>query len=1016
MRLAEFSVKNYQFTLVAFLLAAALGVNSLLNMPRAEDPEFDAPFFSIVAIYPGATPEDVERQVTDVLERHLSESEDLKDLYSWSGDGVMVTRAEFKYNVDAGEKNQEVQRAINAARTEFPDGVISITSEQFKPSGVKILQVALVSETAPYHQMEEQAKALQDRLERIDNLKQVEIEAFPERTVRIELNQEKMAQQRIPVNRVLQALQGENVNIPGGSLHLGARKFNVRTSGSYERLDEIRNTIVHSSGQKMVYLRDIADLRFDYGEETYFARLNGRRCVFITAALKPDNNIQDVQKRVQPALDAFEKELPVTMKMVKIFDQADAVSKRLGGLGRDFLIAIFLVSLTLLPLGLRAAAVVMISIPLSLFIGLTALDVMGFTINQLSIVGFVVALGILVDDSIVVVENMERWLREGWSRRDAAIQATKQIGVAVVGCTATLIFAFLPLLFLPEAAGDFIKSIPAAVVSSVLASLVVSLTIVPFLGSRMLSGKHSPKGNFFLRILKKIIAVTYSKWLEWALHFPKLTLLAAALMIAGVLALVPLVGFSLFPKSEKPMFMVNVTTAPGSNILETDRVVHWVESQIDTVPAVRFLASNVGKGNPRIYYNEFQKNEDAEFGQIWVQLQEDVMPEEKTALIDAWRLKFQDCPNAKIEVKDYEQGPPTTAPVEVYLYGENLDTLRSTASLVEEVLRSIPGTIYVNNPLKTQKTDLKIAVNKDKASLLGVPTVEIDRVVRLAVAGLQLGTFREANGEDRPIVATIPKGSFADLGVFDNLYVNNVQGTPIPLRQVADIAFETSPTSIAHFDKERMTTLTANVATGFLTADINRTLQEKLDAFDFPAGSRFGLGGEVKASEESFGGIGAIVFIAIFGIIAVLILEFGTFKSTLIVLSVIPLGIIGAILALLLTGNTFSFVSTVGFIALMGIEVKNTILLVDFTNQLRAQGKPLETAIREAGEIRFVPIVLTSMTAIGGLLPLALENNPLYTPLAWVLIGGLISSTLLSRIVTPVLYKLMPPRVEGVVR
>jgi multidrug efflux pump subunit AcrB len=1014
MKIASFSVKNYQFTLVVFLLVAALGINSLLNMPRAEDPEFDAPFFTVVVIYPGASPEDVERQVADPLERYVSESEDLKDLYSTSGDGVLVMRVEYKYNSDADEKNQELQRAINLARNEFPDGIYSIYSEQFKPSGVKILQVALVSETAPYHALEAEAKALQERLERINSLKQVEREGFPERLVRVSLDIEKMAQQRIPVNQVLQALQSENLNVPGGNVLLGARKFNIRTSGSYEDLDEVRNTIVWSSGQKTVYLRDVAAVDFNYGEETYLARLNGRRCVFVTAALKPGNNIQNVQTLVQPALDEFQKQLPASMAMVKIFDQADTVAKRLSGLGRDFLIAIFLVSLTLLPLGLRAAAVVMISIPLSLFMGLTALDALGFSINQLSIVGMVVALGILVDDSIVVVENIERWLRDGWPKREAAIEATKQIGLAVVGCTATLILAFLPLVFLPEAAGDFIKSIPMAVISSVAASLLVSLTIVPFLGSRILSSKHSPEGNLFLRLLKKLIAGTYSRLLEKALHYPVITLMVAALIFGGVLALVPTVGFSLFPKSEKPQFMVNVTTAPGSHIYETDSIVRYVERRIDTVAAVRYYASNVGKGNPRIYYNEFQKNEDPEYGQIWVQLQPDIRPEEKTAIIDRWREWFKEYPNAKIEVKDYEQGPPQTAPVEVYLYGENLDTLRSIAGKVEDILRSIPGTIYIHNPLKTQKTDLKIAINKDKASLLGVPTIEIDRVVRLAAAGLELGAFREANGEDRPIVATIPKGKFADLTVFDNLYVNNVQGTPIPLRQLADIEFETSPANISHFDKERNTTLRANVQTGFLAANINRELQEKLEAFPFPNGYRFSLGGEVKASQDSFGGIGAVVFIAVFGIIAVLILEFGTFKSTLIVLSVIPLGVIGAILALLLTGNTFSFVAAIGFIALMGIEVKNTILLVDFTNQLRVQGRPLETAIREAGEIRFVPIVLTSMTAIGGLLPLALENNPLYTPLAWVLIGGLISSTLLSRIVTPVLYKLIPPRVgEG---
>ncbi|MCC7244371.1 MAG: efflux RND transporter permease subunit, partial [Saprospiraceae bacterium] len=722
----------------------------------------------------------------------------------------------------------------------------------------------------------------------------------------------------------------------------------------------------------------------------------------------------------------------------KVFDQNDSVRKRLTRFAKDFGIAILLVLLTLIPLGWRASLVVMVSIPLSIALGVFAMDQLGYSLNQLSIVGFIIALGILVDDSIVVVENIERWLRDGYNRREAAILATKQIGLAVLGCTATLVLAFLPLVYLPEASGDFIRSLPMAVVLTVLASLLVSLTIVPFLSSRLLAKEHNPEGNIFLRGLKWLIKGSYARLLHLALAWPKTTMLAAAVIFFSVVAVAGKAGFALFPASERPMFFIDVETSPGSSIAQTDKVVQLVDSVLqsrmtpgfnerflwgnDTTAAatysggaahVNWYASNIGRGNPRVYYNVIRENENPEYGQIFVQLQEKTPPPVKIALIDELRTIFNQVPGANITVQNFEQGPPVDAPVSIRVSGENLDTLRTLAADVEKIIAETEGTIYVDNPISSVKTDLYIKINKEKAAALGIPIAEIDRMVRLAVAGLNLGSFTaKADGEDYNLTVTVPKNkTIPDLEVFNQLYVNNIPGTAIPLNQVAEIEFRPSPNFIQHFDKERFTSVTASVKTGYYAAEIIGKVEQKLEAMRFPKGYQYVIAGERESANESFGGIGPIILLTIFGLLAVLILEFGTFKSTVIVLSVIPLGIIGAVLILFATGYPFSFTVVVGLIALMGIEVKNSILLVDFTNQLRVEGRGLDEAIQEAGEIRFVPILLTSLTAIGGLLPIAVEENPLYSPLAYVLIGGLISSTLLSRIVTPVLYKLLAPRV-----
>jgi len=542
----------------------------------------------------------------------------------------------------------------------------------------------------------------------------------------------------------------------------------------------------------------------------------------------------------------------------------------------------------------------------------------------------------------------------------------------------------------------------------------VSITIIPFLTGRLLKEVHGhPDGNLFMRGLKKLIQGSYARLLDKALDKPWWTVGVAVLIFGGSLQLFPVIGFSLFPASEKPQFLVEIRTPLQSNLDYTDSVTRQVETELAQHEQVQFYATNVGKGNPRIYYNVIPENERTDFSQIFVQLDENTSAEAKLELIDELRNKWTPYPGAKVEVKNFEQGPPINAPVEVRLFGDNLDTLRSLAARVEAMLASTEGTIYISNPVEHLKSDIKVDINKEKAQMLGVPTVSIDRTVRLAVAGLNVGKFSNDNGEDVSIVLTKGNAGTPTLDALENLFVNNQQGRAIPLRQVADFKLEASPLNINHFDKIRMVAVTAYVDKNFLVSNVLNDVIGQLEKMPLPAGYSYGMGGEVESRQESFGGFESVIIITVFLFFAVLILEFGTFKSTLIVLSVIPLGIVGAVLALLVTGNSLSFVAVVGLIALAGIEVKNTILLVDFTNHLREQGKGLEQAIREAGEVRFLPIILTSLTAIGGLLPIAWSSNPLISPLAIVLIGGLISSTLLSRVVTPVVYKLIPPRVKS---
>ncbi|MET3884438.1 efflux RND transporter permease subunit [Niastella sp. OAS944] len=1016
MKITNFAVKNYQFTLIIFLLFAVVGVLTLFTMPRSEDPTIHPPEYLITVIYPGTSPKDMEEQVAKPIENKIYGLENIDKMLTTVEDGVAAIQVKFKYGVDINNKYQEISTEINALKnSELPKDIYLIKTEKISSSDVKILQIALVSDIASDKLLRDQADILKTRLEKITNLKEVKYFGMPEQEIRVDIQLDKLAQLKIPLNVVAGSLQSEAADIPGGSINLDSKIFNVKTSGKLKNVEDVANTVIYNANGKIIYLKDVAEVSYKNEMVNHITRVNGHRCVLVTAAMKDDVNIAKVQGEFLPVLDEFSKGLPANIQLVKTFDQATMVSQRLGHLGFDFGLAILLVVITLLPLGFRASLIVMISIPLSLALGLIAMNLLGFSLNQLSIVGLVVALGLLVDDSIVVVENIERWLREGHSRMDAILKGTKQIGVAVVGCTATLVIAFLPLAFLPDAAGEFMRSLPMAVITSVLASMIVALTLVPFMGSRILKTHTHGEGNFFLKQLQKFLTYSYRGIMPRALKYPKITIGISLILSALAFFLFTKAGFKLFPTSEKPMFLINIKMPLQADIPESGRVTKLVENELKQHKEIVYYTSNIGKGNPQIYYNVHQQDVKPDFAQIFVQMDDEASPASKVELVKQLREKFKDFPYAKIEVKDFEQGPPIEANIVVRVFGEDPDTLRKLSFKVEDILRNNPGTIYINNELNTYKSDVKIEINKEKARTLGVLTSDVDKVIRMAVAGLTVGDYIDDRGDARNVVLTLPKDKFSNLDAFKNLYVNNIQGVPVLVNQIAIISFEKSPTAINHFNKSRFAKVTSLTKENVLANDVLKDIVPQLNKLKMPPGYYYKLSGEAESEGDTLGGnFLSVILLSTFLFIGVLLLQFKTFKGIIIVLSIIPLGILGGVVMLLITGHPMSMVSIIGFIGLSGIQVKNSLLLVDFTNQLRTEGHSIDSAIKIAGETRFLPVVLTSITAICGLIPLAWNPNPLISPLAIVLIGGLISSTILSRIVTPVMYKLIPPSIENI--
>ncbi|MFO1452224.1 MAG: efflux RND transporter permease subunit [Opitutaceae bacterium] len=1009
MKITDHAVKHAPFTLVVFFCLAALGVSAFLAIPRLEDPALKIPSFSVVAIYPGANATDIEQLVARPLEDAFKELDEIDKIRTTVKDGFAFIGVDFVYGTDPDKKYDDVLRQVNVERGRLPSGVTSIDVRKIQTINVSMMQVALVSPDASYGRLQDLAESLRKRFESVPGVRQARKHAYPEKQVRIAIDIDKVAQLKLPLDRIIGAVQGNNATIPGGAIELEGRRFNLKTSGSYASIDEVRMTPVAGNGAAVVYLKDVAQVDWTTADREEFGRFNGERAVFVTARPQPQQNLFALSQGLRKQIAAFETSLPGDVRLEIGWDQSGNVNERLGRLQTDFLIAFALVLLTVLPLGFRASLLVLVSIPLSLAMGLTVLYYTGYSLNQLSIVGFVVALGLLVDDSIVVVENIARFRRMGHPPLQAAVKATEQITVAVVGTTATLLFAFLPLIMLPGGPGEFIRSLPLAVVYTVLASMIVALTLIPLLASIVLRGDEAPDGNLLLRLLHRGIERSYRPILHWCMQHRALTLAASAVLVAGSFALVPGIGFSLFPKAGVPQFLVKIEAEEGASIAATDALARQVEAILAGTPEVGTVFTTVGNNNPQIYYNEVPQAPKANVAELFAALRT-YDPKTSPAVFERLRTAVAGIPGAHIVVKELENGPPIEAPIAVRLFSDNLDTLASLSTQVETLLNGIEGTQSVNNPVRVRRTDLRVVIDKPTAALLGVSEAEIDRAVRLAFAGIDVSRFREEDGDEYPIQIALPRGERATLENWERIQVQSAAtGVYLPLSQVAKLTFEGAPPVIQRFNRERSVTVTAFVRDGFNVDRLTRATEAGLRQMAWPAGARWSFGGEVESRQESFGNLGGAILIAAFGILAILVLEFRSFRGTFIVASVIPLGFIGGILGLWLTGYSLSFMAAIGFVALIGIEIKNSILLVDFTNQLRAQGVELKEAIEKAGEIRFLPVVLTTLTALGALFPLAIQGSGLYSPLAIVIMGGLLSSLLLSRLVTPVLYSLIPP-------
>ncbi len=1003
MKLPKAAIHNAQFTITIVLLMVIVGVVSYLQMPRSEDPQFDLPITLIEVIYPGASPQDIETLVVNPLEQEIAEIENILSIESQIKNGGVRITIEFNYGVDADFSFNKIKQAVSTVKPNLPDGVQDLLVLKATPVDVAIIQLALWSEPLNYKKMEYYAKQLEKRFETIKGVKRASIWGYPQQIVSVDVNLALLKHYNISIVEVTQVLQGRALNITPGFVDASNRRFNVSASGNYQQLNDLAQTVIKSDSNSILRLKDIATINFGNLTPSYLAYYDHKPVIFITVEQSMHTNIFALTQLIENEINAFKKTIPNSIKLTTLFKQADSVEHRVDGFFDNLIQGLIVVGImALLFLGVRESIVVILAIPLSFLVAIGWLDFAGFGLQQMSIVGLIIALGLLVDNAIVVTESIHREKKHHTNLIDAAAAGTSKVGWAITSGTVTTMFAFLPMLMLQSSTGDFLRSMPVTVVLVLLASLIIALTLTPLLASKFFTKKTS-KIKTLQFYANRFAETIYAKLLYRLIKHKILVIVISLASLLAMLSLFGQVGVSLFPKAEKPILMINVETPANSSLTYTNQIMQKIADHVAVKPLVSKVALNVGAANPRIYYNEVPNRGVEKYGQLLLILSE--YDEGKVAdLVTNLRADFAAWPQAKIEVKEFTQGPVTDQAVTIRLISNSLDDLEKVAADLEAKMKTITGLVNINNPIGLANTELSLNINYEKAGLANIDINILDNTLKTVLSGSAVGRFSDANGEDYPIIVRQQK---PELAVLEQIYVHNRFNEAIPLTHVVNPQLRKGHADFFHYQKLRMAKVSADVSSGYPIIELTQQVVKFLDNYTMPQGMYYILGGEEENRQKSFGGLSQILIITAIGIFATLVLQFRSFLQPLIIFSSIPFAMAGSAIGLYLFNLSFSMMAFIGLISLFGIVVNNAIILIDTTNQYLKKGELKYKAIIKATSTRFTPIILTTLTTIGGLLPLTLFGGSLWQPLGVVIISGLCISAISSLILVPVLIDLL---------
>ena len=1014
MSVTSFAFRNYRFVVVATVAALALGVLSFLRMPRQEDPTLSAFSGVITVVYPGASVDEIEEEIIEPLEKAIHGLEEVDLVESTARPGFATINAEFREDSDKDRAYDLLLQELSAVEPGFPEGVVDVRSFAGKPSNVAVMQLVVHSASVDRAHLLDWAEELEGRLRSLPDVKEVVLRGELDHEVHAIVDPGRLAQAGLTLGQVQDALAAGEARVPGGAVSAGTRRLSVRPVGRYESLDAIGQTVLRTVEGRPVRLSDVSRIESTTADPSYLVRHDGEPGISVVLTMKEGHNVFDLAEDVHATLDGFRADLPADVAVTVVADQSTDVARRLHTFGGSLLqggiiIALFVALLA----GWRPALAVVTALLLSVGISFWVLGAFGIALQQMSIAGLVVVLGLLVDNAIVVVESILQRRREGAGARESAVEGANQVAAAVASSTATTVAAFVPMLLMAGSVGEFTRDIPIVVCVVLIVSLIVALCLTPLLTS--LSIGDGKEGRSLSPWFRRTIVEGFYRWnMLRALAAPKRALAVA--FAVGVLPFLfaPFLGMNFFPRAEKNIFLVRVNAPEGTTLEQTTKRSSEVEDWLLAQPEVVSVTANLGEGNPMVYYNQLRAPAATHFAELLVEVQGND-PEELPTLARRARLTFADSPDFVLETKTFVQGPPIGLPVSIRLYGDDLERLSAHADLLASRLRQIPGAINVFNGLRPGAPRLDLEVDPVKVNQLGLNGLAVAREVRLALAGAAGAEMRK-DDEGIPVVVRVAEGGDERIDDLERIRFPLPGGGSIPLAQLTRPVLAPTFAEIGHTNLERSVIVGADVD-GRLANEVMGDLLPFAGALDLGPGETFEVIGEDEERDRAFLSMLMNLIVAAGLIYGILVLQFRSFLHPVLIFSSIPIAFGGSVSALFFSGWSFGFTAFIGLLALTGIVVNNAIVLVDRINQLRRDGRTLSEALVEGTTSRFQPILLTTMTTIAGILPLTLSGSSMWAPLGWVVIGGLLSSTLVTLLLVPTSYFLMErgrePRADG---
>lgn len=1035
MKISDISIRKPVFATMMIATLLVLGMFSYYALPVEMFPNVDFPFVIVQTVYPGASAESVETEVSKTIEDVINEISGVKTIQTTSREGISIVVVEFELDVDGTVAAQDVREKVATIRQDLPDDIEEPLVIQYDQDAEAVMSIA-ISGQRPLREITDIVKnKIKTRLEIIPGVGNVQLIGGFEREILVAVDPDKMESYEVTVNDVQNAVAAANMEIPGGRVDESNREYLVRIKGRLDRVEQFENIIVKNKNGSPVYLSNVASIKDTIAEQRSLSRFDGQTAVSLNIIKQSGSNIVEMAKRCTATVELLKEELPPDINIVIVNDNSvfiqDSIHEIIFNIQFGTLLAVFVIFLFLLDI--RPTIITGLSIPISIIATFTLMNALGFTINFMTLLGLSLAVGILIDDAIVVVENIYRHLDMGKSAAKAAFDATKEIGLAVMATTFTIMVVFLPVAFMSDLVGRFFYQFGVTVAFSVLVSLFVAFTLTPMLSSKWLKTKAEKAKdlarrqsglaialgnikkilNIWNKVFEKLIPV-YKGLLTSALNRRWLVVLLSLIIFIGSLYIATTLPQEWFEESDMNKMFITVETPPGTTLNETSNRLGEIEKIVTNLPEVTNAFVTIGQGS----------------GSVTDGYMLCLLTDASTRLIsakqltDSVRTLLQQVPGIKYSISMSQPEGGSSKPIEISLRGEDRDELNRLTHQVQGMLNDIPGATDIDNSMQEGKPEIQLEIDRRMADDLGLSLMTIPLTVRYLIEGEVVTRFKDGDEEYdvRVKLEEKFKNSSDAVGwilVESDKMVPGYDPFLVPLNRVAKIEKKTEIGEYRRRNRQNEIIVNANALNGYASGTISMQLMEQVNQLQLPPGYSIGPVGQEEMRQESNTNILIALLQAIIFIYILLASQYESFTDPLSIMLSLPLSLIGAFLGLKVFGSSMSIMAMIGIVMLMGLVTKNAILLIDFVKQQREKGVPMFEAVLIAGPVRLRPILMTTFATVFGMLPLALGIGPgaeMRAPMARAAIGGVISSTLLTLVVVPVVYTIIVDLVNFIKR